>query len=1476
MASRRLLLVHLYLPNTLDFQAWPDEQSISHYRIPSQVHGDFTSSHLPTDDAPPSPPPPLNARLSVDELDSKLKRASIDGEANSIPNISSSQQQEKHLLASNDENAISDSDDGPPLGPIGRSSAPASSNLGTFRQQRSERGSFSEQNKKVSMSALMSEAASGGSNSIQAEKNMPLGGSFTSRSRRSSGNALVKPSILGPSNVSDEIDHSSRIPIAPASDHGRAAVSSQTTLSTSPSQMQSMTTSTSRRGSFSGGTNVPSGSSHSGGLSSSKAQTRQAEGAGTRTPGARAGGKAGTMTPLSIIGDLAAKQSAIPPKQLPTAGDTDRHHPFGSGAVTPMREQTAIGTGTRTPGRRPVVSGPNGVPPSRSFAAGLALTKVNETQTNDRTGKGGTPGGAITPLRPSRPALTNMNRATEGSVPTAMDNWFINEHGRGADAIPPQHKAVRPTMMSRGSSQAKIVRDHTAGAHSPFVEQAASFQDQQRENNQQGTQYHQSTGPSGPPASTSSTWNRSGSKNRQTGRQSIVGRRMSSVSTKSFNRRSSVENFGEEAVNEVETPILPPYDFIPNPSSNGGLMNAVKSLSDDQLRGGKVFIGTPGIATNEWAGDAEKKNIATRLKEECDSVPVWVEDDTFEAAYAHFCKQILWPTFHYTLPTRNGLEHEHEGFECYRELNKQFAQAIVDEYKEGDIIFINDYHLLLVPEMVRVKLPHSKICFFLHIAWPSSEIFRCLTARTHILKGMLGADLVGFQTQNFARHFRQTVSRILQLEATPKGIQIDGRGGFVTVATFPIGIDVKSLNKRRAQPDVTEWVDKLRSRYEGKKVVVGRDKLDSIKGVRQKLLAFETALHEHPDLVGKVVLLQVALATTEENEEVAAATDVVSRINNKYSTLTYQPVVFLHVQDITFCQYLALLTIADAFLATSLREGMNLTSHEFVICQEVKHKPLILSEFTGTYSSLRACIGINPWNTKQVADAIYKAIKMDETEALERWKDLHRQVIAQDAQHWIQSLLGRLERAHIDQQRRNNLFVPRLEIGQSEWRASKSRLILLDLEGTLMRDDPLLDYAKGFEVPEEVIKVLHNLTEDPKNRVYVLSGKGTQDLTKVVERVPRVGLVAENGCAVMYAGSAPHDHPLHFGDHFGPKGTNKSWTSLVAGINMSWREPVLEILRYFTERTPGSWLEDRGASILWRFWSERFDEKTAQQNKEFHWARRQAAEVQNLIYDSLGERFSLRIIPGKTSFLIMPKNTSRASAIQHVVSISHIGVQETFKNAAMSPYTLSPSASSSIREAQSRPHSTILKGSVMGKYHGNHEDKSNLEHMEDSNGTLDLDSLPPPLPNAVTGLQPASSVLKQGMDLFRQPSNAWSMTGGLYEQQSPSTFHLRAKYNTHLLHPFGLGSFDLVVCIGQDDNLFAFINSLDLPFAPITCTSAGHSGDMQRGHNSHSVGVGSEANYYVNGPKDVYDSLNDILAFRGRDQKWGVPAMVDV
>ncbi len=237
-----------------------------------------------------------------------------------------------------------------------------------------------------------------------------------------------------------------------------------------------------------------------------------------------------------------------------------------------------------------------------------------------------------------------------------------------------------------------------------------------------------------------------------------------------------------------------------------------------------------------------------------------------------------------------------------------------------------------------------------------------------------------------------------------------------------------------------------------------------------------------------------------------------SRINNKYSTLTYQPVVFLHVQDITFSQYSALLTVADCFLATSLREGMNLTSHEFVVCQEVSHTPLVLSEFTGTYSGLRACIGINPWNTKQVAHAIHKALTMDESEMVQRWTDLHRVVVTQTRSNGSRRCSA-IWSARISSRsgwRTCLCAASGSGAARVRWRAAHSRLLLIDLEETLVKHDPLLAHEQGgFRPPEWLFTLLNDLAADGKNVVYILSGMGTHDLERVATRIDSVGFVAE-------------------------------------------------------------------------------------------------------------------------------------------------------------------------------------------------------------------------------------------------------------------------------------------------------------------------------------------------------------------------------
>ncbi|KAH9856277.1 glycosyltransferase family 20-domain-containing protein [Lenzites betulinus] len=682
------------------------------------------------------------------------------------------------------------------------------------------------------------------------------------------------------------------------------------------------------------------------------------------------------------------------------------------------------------------------------------------------------------------------------------------------------------------------------------------------------------------------------------------------------------------------------YHFESNPHCNGGLKNAVESVGDRLKR--KLWVGTLGTNTDGWR-EGLRRSLEWRMREERESVPVWIPDSDFASCYDEFCHQVLWPALHYAVPDAPKTKsfYESAAFKQYVAVNQRFADTIAAAYQEGDIIWVNDYHLMLLPQMLRDRLPNAPIGFFLHVAFPSSEIFRCLSVREDLLKGLLGADLLGFQTANFARHFRQTVSRILAAEALPKGIQLDDR--FVDVGVFPMGIDVASIRQKKRDPEVTEWVNSLRQRYAGMKLIVGRDKLDVIQGVRQKLLAFEAFLEKYPENQGKVVLIQVALQTTEENESQGGVSDVVSHLNSKFSTLTYQPVVFLHTQDLTFHQYLALLTVADAFMITSLREGMALRAHEFVECQEKRHRPLILSEFTGSYSfsGFRSCIPINPWDKRGTAKAIHQALTMSDDEATSRWEDLHGHVVTQTAQAFVTSFLVRCLRSNLEHMQSDTISVAALDVARvlPRYRHSQKRLFLIDFEGTLWERDIRtiarnagVGGSPSFEPPKEAIDVLNKLADDPRNEVWLLSGlpvKGSLEI--VAEKAPNVGIVAENGCFIK-----PRPD----------RGGKSAWISMVANFNLTWKASCLEMLQYFSERTPGSFVEGREASVVWRFWTEKSIEDHM---SDWQWARRQAAEAQNHIFDSLGERYGLRIIPGSTSFLVLPNNISRSTAVGAVL-----------------------------------------------------------------------------------------------------------------------------------------------------------------------------------------------------------------------------------
>ncbi|KAH9476749.1 Putative alpha,alpha-trehalose-phosphate synthase [UDP-forming] 106 kDa subunit [Psilocybe cubensis] len=1026
--------------------------------------------------------------------------------------------------------------------------------------------------------------------------------------------------------------------------------------------------------------------------------------------------------------------------------------------------------------------------------------------------------GAATAKKPLKPALVTRGSAVSGAGAGAggasgqnQSQTAGNTHTRQSSLNVPL-KSIVDDLKDKSRLATPSARSPTNETTNPFTKLTRFAADSTTAGDAKDTAHtpsitsplprkHQTTHPD-----TSSVPRLRRNKSRSTSRRATSSARAGSVPTS-----PSVDSNGGSMMYGGASGV-PAWHMEPNPHCNGGLKNAVESVGERMKR--KLWVGTLGTPTDGF-GEELRRDIDARMVAQRQSLPVWIPDDEFQSCYDEFCHQVLWPCLHYAVPDAPKTKqfYESASYAQYLSVNQRFAAVIINAHQEGDIIWVNDYHLLLLPLLLRMSLtpgmptsvsppssgnPHSSsisapshisglppsssssnpflitrtssengnegerrtpsippstpIGFFMHVAFPSSEIFRCLSVRKDLLRGMLGADLVGFQTGSYARHWRQTVSRILSFEALPRGIQVpegegmavgeldvglgggggagerkgenvqrgrsgaggrersegegareskegrvrDGvveRGRFVDVGVFPMGIDVRQLHIRRREPEVAEWVQVLKQRYAGMKLVVGRDKLDEIQGVRHKLVAFETFLEKYPQYINKVVLIQIALQTSSPNEQAATSsgiTEIISRINARFSTLTYTPIVFLHTQDLTFSQYLALLEVADAFVVTSLREGMALRTHEFVECQEGKdrevvevvdpetgerkeveagrHGVLVLSEFTGSYSysGFRSCIAVNPWDARGTARAIWEALSMGREEARSRWEDLHNHVTTQTAQTFVNSFLNRCIRANTEHTASllddvgsgptilrplpspgspplsPSSFGPNetsVSVLVGKFKHSRKRMIFVDFEGTLWRRDlsraaVLADEGEDAPLPEEVeraVSVLGRLAEDTRrNEVWLLSGLKVRGvLEAVARRVPRVGIVAENGCFIKTRG--------------GGLGSGE-WINMVSNFNLTWKSSCLEILNYFTERTPGSFIEERQASMVWRYWSGPSTTSSGE-NPDRQWAQRQAAEAQNHIFDSLGERYGLRIIPGRNSFLVLPNNVSRSTAV---------------------------------------------------------------------------------------------------------------------------------------------------------------------------------------------------------------------------------------
>ncbi|ODA77766.1 hypothetical protein RJ55_06368 [Drechmeria coniospora] len=667
-----------------------------------------------------------------------------------------------------------------------------------------------------------------------------------------------------------------------------------------------------------------------------------------------------------------------------------------------------------------------------------------------------------------------------------------------------------------------------------------------------------------------------------------------------------------------------PWKVVDADQGNGGLRNAAEAAARDGMLRGYTWVGTLGMPTDALEGTQQKQDIESRLAAEHDMLAVFCSDKDFDGHYSHFCKQILWPVFHYQIPDNpKSKAFEDHSWKYYVNVNQSFADKIVGSWKRGDVIWIHDYHLLLVPSMVRQKLPEAKIGFFLHVAFPSSEVFRCLAVRKELLEGMLGANLIGFQIHEYSRHFLQTCSRLLTVEATPDGLQLEDR--FVDVVNLAIGIDTVNLNKHRREQDVMRWLGILQERYEGKKLIVARDKLDHVRGVRQKLLSYELFLNQNPEWREKTVLIQVALSSSEKTDLDATLSDIVTRVNSSWATLAYQPVVYLK-QDIDYAQYLALLTIADALMITTQREGMNLTSHEYIFCQDgqvyppQRHGSLILSEFTGTSSLFKKKeLSVNPWDYRQCANAIKQALEMGEEEKKARWESLYEAVTSHSGSRWIAGFLSRLDRAYDEQHKRDQTSVPRMSIPAiaSSYEQSSRRLFILDYEGTLVKWGPVNQIIPVS--PQRTLDVLNDLLLDERNVVYVMSGRRPEELDRVFRRVPNLGLIAENGCFIKDHGS-------------------ERWVELTDNSRTEdWKQSVKPIMTYFLERTPGTEIEERRCSLLFHYDGA----------EDYETASRQASDCASHVNDAC-ESQRVHAIAMDGAIVVEPTDFNKSTAAQKV------------------------------------------------------------------------------------------------------------------------------------------------------------------------------------------------------------------------------------
>jgi trehalose 6-phosphate synthase/phosphatase len=587
--------------------------------------------------------------------------------------------------------------------------------------------------------------------------------------------------------------------------------------------------------------------------------------------------------------------------------------------------------------------------------------------------------------------------------------------------------------------------------------------------------------------------------------------------------------------------------------SSGGLATGLLRVHEQS---GGLWVGWSGAAddlTESQQAELDQQLAAMRL------VAVPLSADQITRYYEGFSNGVLWPLFHYLL---EQVPLHVRDWEPYAEVNQRFADVVAQHYQPGDLIWVHDYQLLLLPELLRQRLPDARIGFFLHIPFPSEELFRTLPERDLLLRGLLGADLVGFHTPTYLRHFAASLTQILGLTVDIDRVQLTDRE--VRLGVFPMGIDAETFIALAEDPAVQAEAQALRG--DGKvKLLVGVDRLDYTKGIPRRLLSYEKMLQTHPDLRGRVRLVQVAVPSRTgvgAYQEFRSLVDgMVGRINGDFATPSWVPVHYIF-RGLSERELVALYRAADVMLVTPLRDGMNLVAKEFVASRTDGDGVLVLSEFAGASWELPEAIQVNPYDVEGTAESCYRALMMGADERRTRLEPLRARVQAYDVHRWAATFLEQLET--ITQRQPSSRRAPAGAIAarqalQARLRDAEDLLALLDYDGTMVPYTATPELARPDPA---LLELLGALAARPRSEVHVVSGRPRETLEHWLGALP-IALHAEHGFWSRPVGST-------------------EWTAL-GELGGSWREPALTILRDITARTPGSLIEVKSAALAWHY-----------------------------------------------------------------------------------------------------------------------------------------------------------------------------------------------------------------------------------------------------------------------------------------------------